>query len=63
MVEGDTYIHHVRLNAHRYNNHLFVLPLCYDDHQGRHGVHGDQRRLLEIEKSEIELLEVVEGLL
>lgn len=63
VQHGDTYIHHVRVNAKRHDNHLNVLPLCFECHQGREGVHGDKSRLRDTGKTELELLDIVKGLL
>ena len=63
VQQGDTYIHHVRVNAKRHDNHFNVLPLCHADHVGRFGVHGDKSRLRDTGKTELELLDIVKGLL
>jgi len=62
MQQGRTYIHHIRDNRLRADSHMDVLPLCFDDHQNRQGIHGDRSRLKLTGKTQAELLEITRAL-
>lgn len=50
---GRTYVHHIREGqgkSQRASDWL-AIPLCYDCHQGKEGIHGD-RSLLRVAKCE-----------
>lgn len=63
VTGGEACIHHCVGSTARHNKvdigHWFVIPLSYEAHQGKHGIHGDRKlfnpklgeRRLEIEKS------------
>lgn len=57
-------IHHALTGMGGRKNHLKVLPLCYDHHQGKEGIHTLSRRVWEKKfGTEEYLLEKVEKLL
>lgn len=58
VQSGRTYVHHIREGQGKSQraDAFLCIPLCYDCHQGRSGVHGD-RSLLQIAKcGELDLL-------
>lgn len=55
---GRTYVHHLREDqgmSQRASDFL-TIPLCYDCHQGPHGIHGDRSLLRVAKVSELDLL-------
>lgn len=50
---GRTYVHHIREGQGKSQraSAFLTIPLCYDCHQGREGIHGD-RSLLRVAKCE-----------
>lgn len=50
---GRTYVHHIREGQGKSQraSDFLTIPLCYDCHQGREGIHGD-RSLLRVAKCE-----------
>lgn len=66
IVCGDEYVcvHHALTGAGGRRNHMAVLPLCHNHHQGREGIHTIGRKAWQAKYGhEIELLERVKKLL
>ena len=53
--ETRSFVHHIREDREPRNDFL-TLPLCWADHQGPLGVHGDQTYLRMLKSSEWRLL-------
>ncbi|WP_366518672.1 Ref family recombination enhancement nuclease [uncultured Gilliamella sp.] len=56
--QGRTCIHHIREGqgiAMRAGDYL-TIPLCYECHQGKLGIHGDKTYLRILKMSELDLL-------
>ena len=53
--ETRTEVHHIRADREARNDYL-TIPLCWADHQGQRGVHGDKSRLRLLKRSEWSLL-------
>lgn len=62
--QGVTLAHHIRTGqgmAQRAGDYL-TIPLCYDCHQGKNGVHGDKTYLDILKMTELDLLNITIGL-
>lgn len=56
--DGKTFVHHIREDqgASQRASPYLTVPLCYECHQGKNGIHGDRALLKVLKISEIDLL-------
>ena len=38
-VPGEVHLHHLRTGGWGKGDYLTLIPLCFEHHQGRHGIH------------------------
>ncbi len=53
-----TVIHHVRTGQGKSERapDFLTVPLCVEDHVGKHGIHGDKQRIKAVKLTEMDLL-------
>ncbi|MBM5575816.1 Ref family recombination enhancement nuclease [Deefgea sp. CFH1-16] len=65
--ETPTSVHHMRSGAglSQRSSHFLVLPLCYEHHQGKSGIHGNRSawRLAKLEEMDCLALMIEQNLL
>ncbi len=51
-------VHHPRegVGGGQRSGHFLTIPLCWECHQGKHGIHGDRTRFLPRKLDELQIL-------